>query len=159
MNTKSPEAFKRFLIDTGKASLERDAEFLPTVVLEDHNGQAIVMILAGGHPFDMLGGLIPILREHRPTTVSITMDSYVTQGEEGFATRERYGDLSQAFAAGAPGVTEALTIQIVTPDSMDFITLPYTREDDGYVTWGEPHEAEGTEVAGRMADALRMVWA
>ena len=160
MNPQSHEAFKRFLVDTGKRALEvQGEEYIPTVVLEDYNGSAIVMVLMGAHPFDMLGAALPAIREHRPSTVSITVDSYMAIGLEGVASRELFGgSLARAHAAGAPGVTEALMVHIVTPDSTDLIMLPYVREDDGHITWGEQQAQEGLGVGGRMTDALRMVW-
>jgi hypothetical protein len=159
-DNKDPEAFKRFLIDTAKRDLEcGDDDFLPTIVIEDVNGRAIVMVLVGGHPFDMVLAALPALREHQPATVSLTTDGYMAQGVEGLASKMLFGDLSKALAAGAPGVTEALTIHIVTPESTDLVMLPYVREDDGHIVWSDPPEdQEGLDVGGRMSDALRMVW-
>ena len=148
---------RQFLIDAGKQSIEGSDEYLPTLIVTTATGTE-VMVLAGGHPYDMLRTLVPVLRDMRPSALSFTVDSYMAKGDDQvLAMRERYGgSLAAAFAAGEPNVSEALIINIVTPTESEVVTLPYTRTDDG-VVWRDEHTTG--EFSGRMLDVLRAVWA
>jgi hypothetical protein len=130
---------------------------MPTLMVTDAEGQITVMVLVGGHPFDMMTAVVPTVRDMRPTAVSLTVDSYITTEPDGFVIRALFGgSLQRAFEAGTKGVTEALVVNMVTPLAAEVITLPYTRTPDG-VVWGE--EFATHEVDGRMIEVLRAVWA
>jgi hypothetical protein len=148
---------RRFLITAGKAALEEQVDYIPTLIVTDAEGHTTVMVLAGGHPFDAIQAVTPAIRDMRPTALSLTVDSYITTNPDGVALKMLFGgSLKRAFEAGTSGVSEALIVNMVTPTSQEVITLPYTRTPDG-VVWGEDFASD--VVDGRMIDALRAAWA
>jgi len=147
---------RSFLIEAGKASMEEGEEYMPTLIVTNAAGETTIMVLVGGHPFDMMGAILPTVRDMHPTALSLTVDSYVTTSPDGLAIKALFGgSLQRAFEAGTKGVTEALVVNMVTPTITEVITLPYTRTPDG-VVWGE--EIVSSVVDGRMVDVLRSVW-
>jgi hypothetical protein len=159
--SRDPASDRKFLIETGKAALEQQDEYMPTLLVTDAECHVTVMVLAGGHPYDMLSAALPTLREYGPIiSLALTVDSYIATGPgdfDAYLIRQKYnGSLAAAFADHAPGVTEALVVNIVTPTSAEVTTMPYTRLPDGSVEWGEEHTS--TEVDGRMIEVLRRAW-
>ncbi len=171
-------AVKAYLIEAGKSSIEAinpiedpDDQYIPTLVVEDGEGKITVMVLTGGHPFNMLVAMLPTLAEMKPRNVSMTVDSYILTGNIGdeggqaaldaaMERRAHYGGSLQAmFEAGEVGVSECLTINYATPTAFAGITLPYTRMPDGSVVWAEEKSGDDVDISGRMADALRLIWA
>lgn len=156
-----------FLRSTGRRCIEDQDEYIPTLIVESPSGEYQIIALAGGHPFDMLTAILPMLRSLNPVSMSLTVDSYILTAaamshEEADALYARYEhSLAAAFAAGEPAVSEALVITMVTPTSHRVVTMPYRRGDDG-VTWDDDHEIdsdeEGAQTEGRLVEVLRAVW-
>jgi hypothetical protein len=159
------------LITIGKEALEGQVaegdDFVPTLIVEHPDGTYDVMVLIGGHPFDMMTVIVPVLREAHPASLGLTVDSYMLQGSadsDMMARRARYGGSLQAmFEAGEPGVSECLIINIISPTSTEVIQLPYKRHDGGMasrptVTWGDTTPLDGAQFSGRLVDVMRSVW-
>lgn len=158
-------AMRSFLITTGKQALEAnhavgDEEFMPTLVIE-RDGKYEIAVMIGAHPTIMMRASVPMLREEPPTTLGLTIDSYMAQGdaETVLSMRERHqGSLAAAFAAGEEGVYETLVIYIVSATSHEAIQLPYTRTDKGII-WHEDIEFPPNAVfGGDILDAMQAVW-
>jgi hypothetical protein len=158
-------SFVSYLVTTGKASLEAthaDGEdFLPTLVVEDGDGRFNIVALVGGHPYEMVRASVPMLRDMQPRCIGFTADSFMAKGDDDdllLLRRESYGgSLQRMFEAGEPGVSECLTINIVTATETQTLQLPYTRVADGIV-WDEAPALDDAVFSGRMIDALRSVW-
>jgi hypothetical protein len=160
------------LIDIGKEAMEAQAaigdEFMPTLIVEhvtaEHpDGQYDVMVLVGGHPFDMITAIAPALREAHPVSLGLTVDSYMMTAEgnpdEALARRASYGGSLQAMhEAGEPGVSECLVIYILTPTTSEGIQLPYVRHANT-IRWSPEYVLPGdAQFTGRLVEALRSVW-
>ena len=158
----TPDDNLQFLTNTGKQAIETAAkdgeEYIPTLIVEDQAGIMTVIVLAGDHPFDMLGAVLPTVRGMRPRSISFSADSFIVEGPAAVVEpmRAKYGgSLMRAFNAGEPSVRECLIINVVTPDSTETLTLPYVRTNDTIV-WLEPKgPSRDSDVGGRMIDALR----
>jgi hypothetical protein len=78
------------------------------------------------------------------------------------------GEIGEYFSTfGNPDglVQETLIVNACAPSlAMVSVELPYLRHDDATLTWLEPHELHDshdgglTEIAGKVADALRAAW-
>jgi hypothetical protein len=153
------------LISVGKEAMEAQAavgdDFMPTLIVEHQDHTFDVMLLLGGHPFDMMTAIVPTLREINPVSLGLTVDSYMLTAKvdsDALERRARYGGSLQAMhEAGEPGVSECLVIQIVTPTTSESVHLPYTRHADT-IKWTEHTPFDGASVTGRLVDALRSVW-
>lgn len=153
------------LVETGRSTLadvvRTGGDYLPMLLVEGGDGVRSVVALAGGHPYDMLRATVDMLREMRPVSLALTVDSYMLGGGdpvEAVMVHERYPSIRAAFEAGEPLASEALIVNVVTPTTAQVITLAYVRNPQLHtVTWGERHDSDLAE--GRMIDALRAVWA
>lgn len=159
-------AMRSYLIDTGKQTMEAmhadgDDQFMPTLVTEC-DGKYEVMLMIGAHPFTMMSAILPQLRELKPDTLGLTIDSYMASGDVDtvLSMRERHANsLAAAFEAGEESVYECLVIYLVTAKGYEVIQLPYTRTDKGTL-WHEDVEfPDGAEFGGRLIEVLQAVWA
>lgn len=147
------------LVATGRSALElavRDGEpLLPMLLVTNMKGMNLAVGLAIDNVGDMLAGLLPQVVQEPLHSLSLTIDSYFIKLRE--MGDERPASLAQAFEAGDPRVSEALSVQMVTADTMEYVMVPYRRigPQQRVISWREPIAEDSLAVGGRIADALR----
>lgn len=141
----------KFDIETAKASLDLQGDFMPMLVITGMDDKVTMAALAVDDP---VGYLAPVLSkfilEFGPIkAVSFTSDTYYSKDP----TVPR--PLDVPFNAGDPRVTEALAITRVARGGVTEMALvPYLRASDGPV-WGEVRHLPSDGLSGRVIDALR----
>jgi hypothetical protein len=167
MSNAIPDDMRDFLMDAGRSLINEgmgapEAPWIPTLILENSEGQQVLFLDGDAHPFERVLTVLPVLFDMHPLSISLTVDSYAYIGEvedatAWEATRASYGyDLGRMFQAGEPGVTECLSILYVTKTNDWSIMMPYERQAEGPAVWGETTESMGArENHGRMVELLR----
>ena len=146
------------LVATGRTALElavRGGEpLLPILLVTNLRGQSLAVGLAIENVGEMLAGLLPQVVQEPLYSLSLTIDSYYCLVRE--MTDERPPSLAAAFEAGDSRVSEALSVQLVTADSAEYVMVPYRRigPQQRVVSWREPIGEDSLNVGGRIADAL-----
>jgi hypothetical protein len=147
------------LVATGRTALElavRGGEpFLPMMLVTNLRGQSVAVGLAIDNVGDMLPGLLPSIVQEPLHSLSLTIDSYYCLVRS--MDEERPMNMAEAFEAGDPRVCEALSVHMVTADSMDYVMVPYRRigPQQRVLAWRDPIAQDSLAVGGRITDAMR----
>jgi len=144
--------------------------FTNQLVFEDDGKISLALYEGGYEQFVM--SLALLLSEHCPKWIAHIADTWElrTDREKPTSTQleairrhmEEGVNLGVLFDEGHPDVVEALTVilarpNVLAPEGVELTaySLPYDREDDGEITWGEPIP-KGAEVGGICGDTLRL---